>query len=89
MSNKKLSIIILDYYKAEKVLKNVSGLLDQIVGFEFDIYIVDNSLDKNNAFLLNTLKGKANVKVIINKENEGYTKPHNRVAKNICVFGML
>ncbi len=80
---KKLSIIILDYFKASKVIKNVRSLLEQEVNFVFEIHIIDNSCNKSNAFLLQTLSDNKNVRITTNKINEGYSVPQNRLIKEL------
>ncbi len=81
MSNKKVSIVILDFFKAEKVLDNVKSILTQVVDFEVEIIIVDNSVNERNALILKKLEKEKSVRLIINEKNIGYTKGNNLGAK--------
>ena len=78
-----ISVIILDFLKADRVIKNVDWLLSQKWDFELEIIIVDNSCNKNNADKLLTLEKNKKVSVIINKPNTWYPKWNNIAAKNI------
>lgn len=73
----KVSVIILDFFKAGQVVDNVKSIQKQKCNFELEIIIVDNSLDKDNASVLNTLENVKNVTLIINKDNLWYTKWNN------------
>ena len=81
----KLTIIILDFMKAKRVLKNVRLLYEQKVDFLFRVVVVDNSCNGENA---NTLKEglkkyiESGLELKINKKNNGYIQAHNRVVKN-------
>ena len=79
--NNTVSVIIVDFMKAKQVVKNVDSLLAQKTSFDLEIIIIDNSCDKENAKILQQLKQKKNVTVIINQHNIGYPKPHNIAAK--------
>jgi N-acetylglucosaminyl-diphospho-decaprenol L-rhamnosyltransferase len=77
----KASIIILDYKKSKRVCENVENLQKQIAGFPFEIIIVDNSCNLENAEKLKTLQKYENVKVLINEKNVGYVQGNNQGAK--------
>ncbi|QQR84198.1 glycosyltransferase [Candidatus Peregrinibacteria bacterium] len=77
----KASIIIVDYHKAKRVLKNVETIVCQKTNFDFEIIIVDNSCHEANAALLKTLEALPHVRVIVNTENTGYSKANNLAAK--------
>lgn len=79
----KVKIIILDYKKAVQVLENVKTLLQQRVNFLFQIFVVDNSCDEENAQILKKLEKYPQVKVCINEKNFGYTKAHNQLHSHI------
>lgn len=79
----KVSVIILDYFKADKVVKNVEGLNKQQTDFAFKIIVIDNSCNKENADKLLTLNHFSNVSLVINNENLGYIKAHNQVTPMI------
>ena len=79
----KLTIIILDFLKAQRVLENVEKLQKQEVDFDFQIILIDNSCNKENACCLKKLLKYENVNLKINKENNGYTRAHNMCKKEI------
>lgn len=82
-----ISCIIVDYYKAQKVVNNIGGLIQQEGNFYLEIIVVDNSCSKKNVDILkkNILNKKnkicKNIKLIINNENVGYSKANNQAAK--------
>lgn len=78
----KASIIILDFLKAKRVCENVESLLTQKTNFTFEIVVVDNSNNTDNANQLRTLEKHENVKVIINESNLGYIKGNNLGVEN-------
>lgn len=78
---KKISVIILNYFKAKRVVENINFLEKQIWDFELEIILVDNSCDKNEEEILKKLENKK-LKIIINKENFWYTKWNNIWAKS-------
>ena len=74
-----VSAIILDYYKAEKVVANVQGLLGQSSGLSVEIVVADNSCNSCNAEILRQLRATIPViDLVINEKNLGYTKGCNR-----------
>lgn len=75
----KLTIVVLDYMKAVRVIENIKLLLKQETDFAFKIIVVDNSCNKENSNLLKKELGEVNVDLIVNSENLGYTKAHNVV----------
>ena len=64
----KLSILILDFLKAEKIAKNLSSILSQKTNFNFEILIGDNSCDQKNRAILENLAPK-NWREILNEKN--------------------
>ena len=78
---KKVSIIILDFLKADRVVENVKSILKQKSDFELEIIVVDNSVNKENAEKLRQLEQFSNVKVLISSKNLGYPKGNNFGAK--------
>jgi GT2 family glycosyltransferase len=76
----KASIVILDFLKSKRVCENVESLQKQQTDFDFEIIIVDNSCNLQNAEKLNTLKKFPNVQVHINPKNVGYIKANNQGA---------
>lgn len=76
----KASIVILDFLKSKRVCENVESLQKQQTNFDFEIIIVDNSCNLQNADKLNTLKKFPNVQVHINPKNVGYIKANNQGA---------
>ncbi len=81
MGTSKISIIILDFLKAPQVVQNVKSALRQKGDFEVQIIVVDNSVNTRNAKQLDLLQKYKNVRVIINKKNEGYPRGNNIGAK--------
>ena len=79
----KISVVILDYLKAERVVRNVASLLSQVWNFEMEIIVVDNSCNSENAEKLLMLAKSDKVKVLINKKNSWYTRWNNIWAKDV------
>ena len=77
----KASIVILDYKKSKRVCENVESIQQQVTNFPFEIIIVDNSCNPENAEKLKSLKKLSNVQVHINKKNIGYVRGNNRGAQ--------
>jgi len=98
MAKEVLSCLILDFYKAEKVLCNLEGLCSQKTSFGLEVCIGDNSVDTQNAQILS--KGIKRLQTIypdiqfsldIFSTNTGYSVGNNRIAhhatgKRICVL---
>lgn len=84
MTNKvKVTILILDYLKADQVIKNVQFLQNQKTNFKFKIIIVDNSVNLKNRKILEKIKLSKNIQLFFNEKNIGYTKAHNKISKQI------
>jgi len=79
----KLTIIILDYLKAKYVVENVKTLMSQDINFDYKIIVIDNSCNKKNEAFLKKNLNYPNLELIINKENLGYTKAHNKISNKI------
>ena len=79
----KLTIVVLDYLKAARVVENVALLLQQKADFAFKIIVIDNSCNKENADLLKKELEKENIELIVNSENLGYIKAHNAVSEKM------
>ena len=78
----KVTAVILDYNKGERVVENVRGLLEQRLGFGLEIIVADNSCNARNAEILAPLAQLSGVSLFINPENFGYVKGCNRAAKH-------
>ncbi len=76
----KASIVILDFQKSRRVCENVASIRRQKVDFDYEIIIVDNSCNTDNAKKLDTLRGLPNVRVISNTHNVGYIRGNNQGA---------
>ena len=76
----KASIVILDFRKSKRVCENVESIQKQVTNFDFEIIIVDNSCQTENAEKLKTLLKFPNVQVHINKTNTGYIRANNQGA---------
>ncbi len=83
MKTPKLTIIILDYLKAKYVVENVKTLMSQDINFDYKIIVIDNSCNKKNEAFLKKNLNYPNLELIINKENLGYTKAHNKISNKI------
>lgn len=75
--NIKASIVILDFLKSRRVCENVENIQKQITNFDFEIIIVDNSCNPDNAKKLDSLRKFKNVRIHINKKNIGYIRANN------------
>jgi len=80
MNNIKVTAIVLDYFKADQVVKNIEGLNQQKTDFDFNIIVIDNSCSQDNANKLLSLNRFTNVSMVINTQNLGYIKAHNEVS---------
>lgn len=81
MSDITVSIIILDYLKSNRVVKNISNIIKQKVDFEYEIIVIDNSVNEMNASILKKAQKKFKFHLYINKKNLGYIKAHNLAVK--------
>ncbi len=79
--NPKVSIIIVDFKKADRVIRNVESLAAQDVNFEIEVILVDNSCDPENAEKLKSLKAYQGVRLFVSEKNVGYIKANNLGAK--------
>jgi len=77
---KKISIVILDFLKSKRVVKNVDHIHKQETDFDVEIIIADNSCNKENREKLETLKKFDDITLIFNEKNLGYTKANNVAA---------
>lgn len=74
----RVTILIVDYMKAPRLVEGVRFLLAQETDFELKIVIVDNSCNKQNAKILQeNLRDCPDVELIISKKNLGYAKGSN------------
>ena len=78
-----VSVVIVDFFKAERVVHNVEKILTQKGDFDTEVIIVDNSMDSDNAEILSKYQDTDNVTLILNQQNMGYTKGCNQGA-NLC-----
>lgn len=86
--NPSLSFIILDYFKAEKVLENIRGICSQNYNGNIEVIIGDNSENKKNSEILKKGIEKMkheykNIKFILEIfiKNNGYSIGNNQLAK--------
>lgn len=79
-SQVKASIVILDFLKSKRVCENVDSIQKQKTNFDFEVIIIDNSCNPQNADKLNTLRKFPNVQIQINKKNVGYIRGNNQGA---------
>jgi N-acetylglucosaminyl-diphospho-decaprenol L-rhamnosyltransferase len=87
-----LTLIIVDFLKAEKVCQNINLLLQQEGDFQADIKIIDNSENSQNAETLTQhiqkLKQQKKIpknfslSLKISPQNIGYIQANNQAAKN-------
>jgi len=78
-----ISIVIVDFFKAERVVDNVERILTQQGFFDTEVIIIDNSVDAANQQLLSQYDDTDNVTLIFNQENNGYTRGCNQGA-DLC-----
>jgi len=85
-----VSVIILDFLKAQKVVKNVQSIFAQEKNFDIEISVVDNSCNSKNAEILKNFEAQINEKrglaplfIEISEKNLGYTKGNNLAAEKI------
>ncbi len=75
-----ISVVIVDFFKSERVSENIKKTLCEGVASEqIEIIIVDNSCCQKNAETLRGLERKfpSFIKLRISDRNEGYTKAYN------------
>lgn len=77
----KVSIIIVDFKKADRVIRNMESLANQDVNFDIEVIIVDNSCNAENAEKLKSLKAYHGVRLFISEKNMGYIRANNFAAK--------
>ncbi len=74
----KLTVLVSNYSKALRVVKNVEFLLQQKSDFAFKIFVTDTSCNQEQRTILKKgLQKYAKVELIINQSNLGYAKGHN------------
>lgn len=73
----KVSIIIVDFFKAARVIDNVKSALEQCVSAEIDIVIIDNSCCEENFNKLKVVES-VQVKLIKSEKNLGYVEACNQ-----------
>jgi len=87
-----VSVVILDFLKAKKVVKNVQSIFAQDRNFDIEISVVDNSCSPENSEILKELEKKISEKtgeksdkfmLKISDKNLGYTKGNNWGAQEI------
>jgi GT2 family glycosyltransferase len=77
----KASVIILDFHKSKRVIENVKSVLRQKTEFPYEVIVVDNSANPENAEKLRPLQEFSEVKVRINPRNLGYIRGNNEGVK--------
>jgi GT2 family glycosyltransferase len=89
MSILKVGVVILDFLKAEQVVKNVETIFTQNLSENIELYVsvIDNSCNIKNAKILelglkNFINSK-NLVIDIAEKNIGYTAGNNRGVKNL------
>ncbi|GIC77010.1 glycosyltransferase family 2 protein [Moritella sp. F3] len=78
-----ISVVIVDFFKAERVVNNVERILAQQGDFDTEVIIIDNSMDSGNQQILSQYQQSDNVKLFFNKQNNGYTRGCNQGA-DLC-----
>lgn len=76
-----ISIIIVDFLKADQVVKNVDFLLRQKGEQKKEIIILDNSCDVENQKKLEVLQEKKEITLLFPSKNMGYSAGNNYAAK--------
>ncbi len=75
-----ISVVIVDYFKAQRVIENVDKVLSQQGDFDIEVIIIDNSVDEENQKVLSKYRDHDNVTLIFNPQNVGYTQASNQGA---------
>ncbi|QUM84642.1 glycosyltransferase [Moritella sp. 28] len=84
MANKILiSVVIVDFFKAERVVDNVERVLIQQGDFDIEVIVIDNSMDSGNQQILSQYQDTDNVTLIFNQRNNGYIRGSNQGA-DLC-----
>lgn len=78
-----ISVVIVDFFKAERVVGNVERILTQQGDFDTEVIIIDNSMDSTNQQILSQYYDTDNVTLIFNQQNNGYTRGCNQGA-DLC-----
>ena len=73
-----VSIIIVDFFKAPRVVENVKAALLQQGDFRVEVIVIDNSCNENNQRELKVLDGLPGVTLIFNNSNAGYVGACNQ-----------
>lgn len=75
-----ISVVIVDYFKAQRVVENVDQVLAQQGNFDIEVIVIDNSVDEENQKILSRLRDHDNVTLVFNEDNIGYTQASNQGA---------
>lgn len=75
-----ISVVIVDFFKAERVVHNVERILNQQGDFDTEVIIIDNSMDSANKKILSQYQDTDNVTLIFNQQNNGYPRGSNQGA---------
>lgn len=88
MEDPLVHVVIVDYFKAEKVVGSVTRILSFTTSKKIFITVVDNSVDEKNLKILEaSLGANRSVRIIPSRSNIGYTKAMNVGAAGIgCEF---
>ncbi len=78
----KVLLMVLNFFKAKRVLENIADLYKQQGEFELEIVVGDNSCNAEQSQILQALKSYPGLKLKIFKKNWGYIKAHNLMAQN-------
>ena len=74
----KFSILIVDFFKAAQIAKNLPNFIFQSSPQNLEILIFDNSCDAKNAAILKNLEKKfANLRIFFGAKNRGYSAANN------------
>ncbi len=79
-----ISVVIVDFFKAERVVDNVERILTQQGDFDTEVIVIDNSMDSGNQQILSQYQATDNVTLIFNQQNNGYTRGCNQGADLCC-----
>ena len=74
--------VIVDFFKAPQVVNNLKTLTAQYPPNRLTVSVVDNSVSRQNAELLQAIDGRRNVSLTINKTNRGYAAACNQGVKH-------
>lgn len=72
-----LSIIIVSYNTKDILQECINSIIKNAENLKYEVIVVDNASSDGTAGMLKQLEQRQNIKVILNKENYGFSKANN------------